>query len=235
MELSELLSYSPICDAICTYLDFFEINHLRLALKWDQITLLTPQKLRHWEDLSLTTAVINEDVRSVYLKIQESGLRKALFRTIIEGNPRLLTIICEMGACQVINSFNIFGETALILAVKHNREALIPMLLEKGANINHKINRGGTSLMFAALFGFEKIVKMLVENRAELDSGTNRGQTPLMLASRKGHTSIVQYLLDQGANSNLVNYYGSTALTIAEITNRYDIQRLLLKHNKSLN
>jgi len=226
MDLSYLLSNLSIVESICSNLTFSEINNLRISCRLDKIIFrMTLQSSDHFP---IVLKYIGSDVNLLYRRIKESGLRKALFRTVIEGCPNSLITILEMGARLVINAQNIFRENALILATKHNHENLVQILLNNNANVNPRVQPGKSALLVASMFGYLPIVKKLVENGANLDVITEHGLTPLMVAVQKGHYLIVQYLLEQGAR---VNHSFQSALSLARIHNRGKIFRLLLKYD----
>jgi ankyrin repeat protein len=60
------------------------------------------------------------------------------------------------------------GYTALWWAVLNGHEAVVGLLLEKGADIEFKDRRyGQTPLLWAAEMGHEAVVKLLLEKGAE--------------------------------------------------------------------
>ena len=105
--------------------------------------------------------------------------------------------------------------TPLFYAVHNDQEAMVKLLLEKGANLN--INDGGfvhhSLLLYAVSKGYEGIVKLLLEKGANLEykDGLD-GQTPLSYAAMHGKVALVKLLLEKGADMESRRTLGRTAL-----------------------
>jgi ankyrin repeat protein len=83
---------------------------------------------------------------------------------------------------------------AIALAACNGHEAIVKLLIEKGAEPSVQNSRGMTPLHWAAWNGHEAIAKVLVEKGAELSVQNRDGYTPLLVASNHGQTSIVKLL-----------------------------------------
>lgn len=59
---------------------------------------------------------------------------------------------------------------------------IVKLLINHGADINAKNERGETPLHLATRYCFNKIVKLLLENGADPNIKDNEGKTPLDLA-----------------------------------------------------
>jgi ankyrin repeat protein len=105
--------------------------------------------------------------------------------------------------------------TALILASENGHREVVQALLDKGADVNAKMNDGGPALMKASENGHREVVQTLLDNGAEVNAKMNDGGTALMKASENGHREVVQALLDKGADVNAKTRRGVTALMLA--------------------
>jgi ankyrin repeat protein len=73
-----------------------------------------------------------------------------------------------------------FNTWPLWLAAANGDEAVMKLLLGKGAYVESKDTESGqTPLSWAATNGHKTVVKLLLENRADVESKSRSGQTPL--------------------------------------------------------
>lgn len=78
-------------------------------------------------------------------------------------------------------------------------EAIVKLLLDKGADIEAKDNSGQTPLSWVTCGGRKDIVKLLLDKGADIEARDHFGQTPLSLATRGGRKEIAKLLLDKKA------------------------------------
>ncbi|MBA7636706.1 hypothetical protein ES703_44327 [subsurface metagenome] len=89
--------------------------------------------------------------------------------------------------------------SALIIAARGGEIDMVQKLLEGGANVHAKDNRGETALIVAAYEGHTEIVRILLEAGADVNAKTKYGQTSLMYARKRFHIRIVRLLRKAGA------------------------------------
>ncbi len=65
-------------------------------------------------------------------------------------------------------------------------------LIEKGADLDSKDDRGQSPLSKASEYGREAVVKLLLGRGMHLDSKDSFGKTPVSKASENGHEAIVR-------------------------------------------
>jgi hypothetical protein len=98
---------------------------------------------------------------------------------------------------------NNIGRTPLSWAAEGGYEAVVKLLLEKGAEIEAGDDIfGRTPLSLAAEGGHEAVVKLLLKKGAEIEAGDNGefdSRTPLLWAVGEGHETVVKLLLENGA------------------------------------
>ncbi|KAH0544335.1 hypothetical protein FGG08_001476 [Glutinoglossum americanum] len=95
-------------------------------------------------------------------------------------------------------------------AASKGHEAVVRLLIEKGAELDLKDEVGWAPLSWAAEKGHEATVKLLIEKGAKFDSKDRRGQTPLLWAVEKGHEATL--LIEKGAEFDTKDRYGRTPL-----------------------
>ena len=104
------------------------------------------------------------------------------------------------------------------------------LLLDRGARIDARDQRGSTVLHRVALQGNLAAVELLVSRRASIDLVDLAGLTPLHLAVREGHLSVATKLLEHGANPGVRAGNGMTVLDFAG--NDRDMDALVRRYAK---
>ena len=83
---------------------------------------------------------------------------------------------------------------ALKYAIVSKDYAEVQSLIERGADVNAKSEKGRTPLMMAAMFGHKDIVKALIEAGAKVSEREEGGYTAYLWASEGGYTEIMRLL-----------------------------------------
>jgi ankyrin repeat protein len=102
---------------------------------------------------------------------------------------------------------NFRGRTPLSWAAEGGYDAIIKLLLEKGADANSKDEDGLTPLFWASRKGHQATVETLlatpgVEADPTATGGYDVGRTPLSWAAEEGHEQVVELLLRNGAKAD---------------------------------
>jgi len=136
------------------------------------------------------------------------------------GNPDTVKVLLDAGA-EIDAREDWHGQTALMWAVSQQHEALIPLLVERGANIN-------------AISALEVWERQITDEPREkwLPPG---GMNALMFAAREGCLSCIEPLLDAGANIDAATATGITPLLGAIINGYYDVAWLLVQRGANVN
>lgn len=92
------------------------------------------------------------------------------------------------------------GEAPLHAAAKGDHLEMVLKLLEHGAIVNHKADRGITPLFLAAAYSNLAVFKVLISHGASVKERTTDGISILYVAAQEGHLQIVDALLEEGAN-----------------------------------
>lgn len=105
------------------------------------------------------------------------------------------------------------GWTALLRAASNGQEAMVRLLIEKGADIEARSPNNGTPLTCAAEGNFEAIVEVLLKSSASVNAGDDFGWKPLHWAMvNRGGEGVAQMLLTHGADINTRCLYRKSPL-----------------------
>ncbi|KAK1242838.1 hypothetical protein MKX08_005650 [Trichoderma sp. CBMAI-0020] len=129
-----------------------------------------------------------------------------------------------------------FLSTCLEPAIQFGHEAIVELLLRKGADMNVIFftrygPTGYKPLHVAAKYGQGKIVKLLLDNGVDIDTQAEEPKqhyAPLHVAAKRGQMEIVKLLLDRGANVDAKFSTGKTPLHVAIKFDQEEIVELLL-------
>ncbi|KAK0716323.1 hypothetical protein B0H67DRAFT_515985, partial [Lasiosphaeris hirsuta] len=122
-----------------------------------------------------------------------------------------------------------YGRTPLCYAAEQGHEAVVKLLLDKGADTEAKGRDDRTPLCYAAGEGHEAVVKLLLDKGADTEAKGRNGQTPLCYAAEQGHKAVVKLLLDKGADTEAkVGYESQTPLSYAARRGHEAVVKLLL-------
>jgi CASK-interacting protein len=115
-------------------------------------------------------------------------------------------------------------------AVAGNIE-ILKLLIDNGANVNLKDNKGLRPLHYAAWQGRSEPVFILLRRGANVNEQSINGDTPLHLACQYGHNDIVQLLLFHQADPTLVNRRLLTPLDLACENGRFHVVNSLVQNS----
>lgn len=114
-----------------------------------------------------------------------------------------------------VDSLNHDGDTPFLLSVRKNREAIARVLVELGADVNHRNRARRTALHEASMNGAMQMVRLCLTYRARLDLQDVNGNTPLHLAAARSHMDVAEFLIRAGARPDTANRAGQTAFALA--------------------
>ena len=100
----------------------------------------------------------------------------------------------------IVNTRNLKGETALIIAIARTDDLWTKFLLGKGANPSLANATGDTPLIAAARVGYTEAIEILLALGAKVDVGNKMGETPLIVAVQQRQLEAVKLLLTKGAD-----------------------------------
>jgi uncharacterized protein len=86
------------------------------------------------------------------------------------------------------------GFTALTGAVSQNHNQIARLLVENGADVNHRYEAGFTPLMHAVYAGNEELTALLLAHGADADMKNSDGKTAITFAQERGDEKILDLL-----------------------------------------
>jgi uncharacterized protein len=128
------------------------------------------------------------------------------------------------------------GRTALISAAARGDLQVVKALVERGADVNVKDNKGYTALNHAIEARYDEVSEVLL-NHPQLDPNARgrNGVTTLMSYVWRERKDAVQKLLDRGADVNAQDNDGDAALHGAAQSGNVEIVDMLIAKGANLN
>jgi hypothetical protein len=114
-----------------------------------------------------------------------------------------------------------FNKTPLIDASYYCRPGVAKVLIDKGANVNHRNNINKPPLAYALGKKCWTIAALLLQSGRVVDANTivntpnHENNTPLHFAAEQGNNEMVRLLLAAGADPNAIGYANSVPLHFA--------------------
>jgi ankyrin repeat protein len=90
--------------------------------------------------------------------------------------------------------------TALYLASEEGHVNIVKLLLDRGADIDAKVDLWGTALTIAAVSNQEEVVRLLLERGADVNVENEFCNSALDAAAQYGHEEIAEMLYNAGGN-----------------------------------
>jgi len=122
--------------------------------------------------------------------------RKPLNQAVVDGDIDRVKSDISSGAD--VNS-KYMGWTLLHIAVRNKRTEIAQLLIDKGADVNAKDNRGRAPVHLAVEFGQKAIVEALIAKGADLNIIDGRADNALTLARKNNQKEIAELLIKNGA------------------------------------
>lgn len=166
------------------------------------------------------------------------GANGTALQAAVIRKPDLVEILLKRKAN--VNIPGVEYGNPLYAAVALKRKGLVLRLLERGANVNMKVENHISSvfptvLQMAASNGDTEVLKQIIEYGAEVNAIDGTYGTALKVAATFGHKEIVEMLLDSGADINLNAGYNGTALRAAAIKGHQKVVELLIERGADSN
>ena len=92
------------------------------------------------------------------------------------------------------------GKSWLGWAVFNQKPGYVRLLIEDGADANHRSEQGETPLMIGARYGDVSILQLLLDAGARINDSGKNGETALTIAAAEANAGAVRALLEAGAD-----------------------------------
>lgn len=155
------------------------------------------------------TVRINELVSfpDTHINTQDMGGYSALMVAAMNGDREIVRSLLSRDDLDLDLKEELYGYTALRLAIDYQYEEIVGALLDYGANPNIKDVFGYTVLMWAAMNGYVGIVKRLLTSPIiDLNIKTAQGLSALDLAKMYDHWDVVDILRGGGRDTGKTSF-----------------------------
>lgn len=171
-------------------------------------------------------------------KLDQKLKKLIMMPTLNEKYEKEAIRLCIAGADVNIQGF--LNETVLTHVIRRNYMIgrnyiqVIKLLMDNGANVNHKDHYGWTPLTLAILNGYLELIKLFIDNGADVNFKNSAGWTPLMEAIDEGRTEAVMLLIANGAHVKFSNDDVDKVLTKAAKKGCTELVKLLLNNGANI-
>lgn len=187
----------------------------------------TPEEL--WKFQQTKFDFLKEYLSGINLRVANNQQQTPLHLAAQIKSPNVLTSLIEALEPADLDACDGYGSSPLFSAIAGNNSENLQILLDKGANPNHRDFLNTSPLHIAAQApGNLSLVKKLTENGARIDQpGGIFQQTPLHSALSMKDDAIGLYLMQKGANCKAKNIRGDTPVHLAVQHGKNNLLRLM--------
>ena len=148
------------------------------------------------------------------MKTKKEMMQDILFDAVLENKEKEVKALIELGVD--VNMKIPYEFTLLHFAIHYNHIEIAKLLLERGADVRAKNNRGETPLHWAKNV---ETAKLLLDRGADVNAKNNMGDTPLHLAK---NVEIAKLLIEKGADVEAKDKYGRIPRIPPELEKEFD-------------
>ena len=121
-------------------------------------------------------------------------MAEAVFAAAFQGDAHAVAAWLHKGGGVDARCAEHADQTLLMVAASGGQEAVVRMLLQRGASVNLQDSNGITALMTAADKGNLTTVQALLDAKADASLQSNDGCTALILADMRQQDAVAQML-----------------------------------------
>ena len=136
---------------------------------------------------------------------------------------------------QNVNLRDASGETPIFGAIRSKDMTQFRQLLQNGADVNIKRQKGGSALQYAAGLRREIMVRELIAHGARVRAADDNGMRALHNGANGGSLEVVDALLRAGAGAEVRNSRSETPLLMAVKKNNLAVVKRLISHGVAIN
>jgi cytohesin len=163
-----------------------------------------------WGILAVLSAGCADSIHDAALKGDVSTARRML-----DARPDL------------VSSRNRLGKTPLHQSLTGGNNAILDLLIERGAEVNAQDNTGLTPLHVAAWWSITERAGILLDHGADIGARDRFGDTPLHIAAMNGRGKMCKFLIERGADIHAKNLDGREPLDLARLHHQDESVRVL--------
>lgn len=264
-------SGTPSSDAekaLTTYASvYWPVHHERIRIddtdeRWDSINIMLRKFLLQGRGKTNRYTAWLARARELVHQANDNKTLSSKLDSLQANPPSSLFAACVFGFPDIIGKFgrdihglnrcNINGQSALCLAIIHNKIGTVKALLSRrfpadvnllnikaveefedfDPNSKPSIVHYATPLQAAAACGHREIAEYLLEKGAHIDLVAGYYGNALQAAALNGHESIVSLFLSRGTEPNSQGGYYGNALQAAAAQGHVEVINLLLENKR---
>ncbi|KAK6542283.1 Ankyrin repeat and SOCS box protein 3 [Orbilia ellipsospora] len=156
-----------------------------------------------------------------------------LAMAVVQGHYEIANLLIQKGAnVNFVHAKTQMRPLHLAIARQPEKENLLRLLLDNGAERDARDTDGWTSMMFSARKGNCSIIKMLIDAKADINLTAHNGVTALHFAAQEGHTAAVKLLLENDAKP-YISKNGWHPVHYAAAKAQFEVLKILVDQDPS--
>ncbi|KAJ7734706.1 ankyrin repeat-containing domain protein [Mycena olivaceomarginata] len=186
--------------------------------------------------LAMVQLLVDMGGVDVNTKFKDGRFGTVLQAAVAIGRNSESPFLLDLDKAYAIAETEVYDGSVLQTVSAPAHEAVVRLLIEKGADVNLRAGAFGSALQIAAYYDHQSILRLLIENGADVNfqDGGPFGNA-LQAAAYDGHTGLVRLLLGLGAAVDLEGGQFGSALYAAALQGHEEILRLLIAKGADVN